>query len=170
VLPRIGDKVKAVKVVNDVQEDVSRYFATVTLVNTVVGTVAGTIAWYWELPAPLLIGVLAGLFNYVPYVGAVTNVLLLTLASCATYSALGDILVPPVTFAAFAALEGNFITPLIVGKRTQLNPVTVVFGLLFWAWLWGIAGMVLAIPMLLVIKGFAVHIERLDAVNEFLSR
>ncbi len=170
VLPRIRDKVKAVKVVNAVQEDVSRYFATVTLINIVVGTITGAIAWYWELPAPLLLGVLAALFNFVPYLGAIANVLLLLLASGAAYTDFSEIFAAPAVFSVVAALEGNIITPLIVGRRTQLNAVTVVFGLVFWAWVWGIAGMVLAIPLLLVVKGFATHIERLEAVNEFMGR
>ncbi len=92
VLPRIRDKVKAVKVVHAVQEDVGRYFATVTLINIVVGTIAGGIAWYWELPAPLLLAVLVALFNYVPYLGAIANVLLLLLASGAAYTDFGEIL------------------------------------------------------------------------------
>lgn len=170
VLPRVRDKVKAVRVVNAVQEDVGRYLATVTLVNIVVGFIVGAIAWYWDLPAPLLLGVVAALLNYVPYLGAVANVLLLLLASGATYTAFGEIFAAPAAFSAIAALEGNVVTPLIVGRRTQLNAVTVVFGLVFWAWVWGIVGMVLAIPMLLVLKGFATHIERLEAVNAFMSR
>jgi len=170
VLPRIRDKMKAVKVVNAVQEDVGRYFATVTLINIVVGTIAGVIAWYWELPAPLLLAVLVALFNFVPYLGAIANVLLLLLASGAAHTAFAEVLAAPAAFSVVAALEGNIITPLIVGRRTQLNAVTVVFGLVFWFWVWGIAGMVLAIPLLLVMKGFATHIERLGAVNEFMGR
>jgi predicted PurR-regulated permease PerM len=170
VLPRIRDKMKAVKVVRAVQEDVGRYFATVTLINIVVGTIAGGIAWYWELPAPLLLAVLVALFNFVPYLGAIANVLLLLLASGAAHTAFAEVLAAPAAFSVVAALEGNFITPLIVGRRTQLNAVTVVFGLVFWFWVWGIAGMVLAIPLLLVVKGFATHIERLGAVNEFMGR
>ncbi|HEX9300736.1 MAG TPA: AI-2E family transporter [Casimicrobiaceae bacterium] len=170
VLPRIRDKMKAVKVVNAVQEDVGRYFATVTLINIVVGTIAGVIAWYWELPAPLLLAVLVALFNFVPYLGAIANVLLLLLASGAAHTAFAEVLAAPAAFSVVAALEGNIITPLIVGRRTQLNAVTVVFGLVFWFWVWGIAGMVLAIPLLLVVKGFATHIERLGAVNEFMGR
>lgn len=170
VLPRIRDKVKAVKVVNAVQEDVSRYLGTVTLINAALGAVAGTISWYWELPAPLLWAVLVAAFNFVPYVGAVVNVLLLLAASAATYATLGEILTPPALFALVTAIEGHLITPMIVGRRTQLNAVVVVVGLLFWAWVWGIAGLVLAVPLLLVIKGFAAHIERLEPINEFMGR
>lgn len=170
VLPRVRDKVRAVRVVRAVQEDVGRYLATVTLINIVVGFLVGAIAWYWDLPAPLLLGVVAALLNYVPYVGAIANVLLLLLASGATYTAFGEIFAAPAAFSAIAALEGNVVTPLIVGRRTQLNAVTVVFGLVFWAWVWGLVGMVLAIPMLLVLKGFAMHVERLEAVNAFMSR
>jgi predicted PurR-regulated permease PerM len=170
VLPRIRDKVKAVQVVNSVQEDVSRYLGTVTLINMVMGTLAGLIAMYFELPAPLLIGVLVALFNYAPYVGAVANVLLLLLASAAVYPGLGEVILPPLAYAILAVIEGQLVTPVIVGRRTQLNAVTVVFGLVFWSWVWGIPGLALAIPLLLVLKGFATHIERLEAVSEFMGR
>ena len=170
VLPRIRDKLKALKVVNSVQEDVGRYFATVTLVNIVMGVIAGAIATYFELPAPLLLAVLVGLFNYFPYVGAIVNTLLLLLAAAAVYTSIGEAVLPPAIYALVALVEGHLVTPVIVGRRTQLNAVTVVFGLVFWAWVWGIPGMALAIPLLLVIKGFAMHIERLEAVGAFMGR
>ncbi len=170
VLPRIRDKLKALKVVNSVQEDVSRYFATVTLINVVMGAIAGTIATWFELPAPMLLAVLVALINYVPYLGGIVNTLLLLLAAAAVYPSIGEVLLPPLAYAACALVEGHFLTPLIVGRRTQLNAVTVVFGVVFWAWAWGIPGMALAIPILLVIKGFAMHIERLEAVGEFMGR
>ena len=170
VLPRIRDKLKALKVVNSVQEDVGRYFATVTLINVVMGTIAGAIATWFELPAPMLLAVLVTLIQYIPYLGGIVNTLLLLLASAAVYPSLGEVILPPLTYAVCALVEGHFLTPLVVGKRTQLNAVTVVFGLVFWAWAWGIPGMALAIPILLVIKGFAMHIERLEAVGEFMGR
>ena len=170
VLPRIRDKLKALKVVNSVQEDVGRYFATVTLVNVVMGAIAGAIGAWFELPSPMLLAVLVALINYVPYLGGVVNTLLLLVAGAAVYPALGEAILPPLIYAVCAIVEGHFLTPLIVGRRTQLNAVTVVFGLVFWAWVWGIPGMALAIPLLLVVKGFAMHIERLEAVGEFMGR
>ncbi len=170
VLPRIRDKLKALKVVNSVQDDVGRYFATVTLINVAMGVIAGAIATWFELPAPMLIAVLVTLIQYIPYLGGIANTLLLLLAAAAVYPSLGEVILPPLVYAACALVEGNFVTPLVVGKRTQLNAVTVVFGLVFWAWAWGIPGMALAIPILLVIKGFAMHIERLEAVGEFMGR
>jgi predicted PurR-regulated permease PerM len=170
VLPRIRDKLKALKVVNSVQEDVGRYFATVTLINVGMGVIAGAIATWFELPAPMLIAVLVTLIQYIPYLGGIVNTLLLLLAAAAVYPSLGEVILPPLVYAACALVEGHFLTPLVVGKRTQLNAVTVVFGLVFWAWAWGIPGMALAIPILLVIKGFAMHIERLEAVGEFMGR
>jgi len=170
VLPRVRNKVKAVRVVKAVQEDISRYFVTVTLINAGLGTTAGLIAWYWELPSPLLWAVVVAVLNYLPYVGAVANVTLLLAASAATYATLPEILVPPAVFAAIVVVEGQFVTPLAIGRRTQLNAVTVVVGLLFWAWAWGIAGLVLAVPLLLVVKGFAAHVEQLEAINEFIGK
>jgi predicted PurR-regulated permease PerM len=78
--------------------------------------------------------------------------------------------VPPAIYAVLAVIEGQLVTPVVVGRRTQLNAVTVVFGLVFWAWVWGIPGLALAIPLLLVLKGFATHIDRLEAVSEFMGR
>ncbi len=170
VLPRIRDKLKALKVVNSVQEDVGRYFATVTLVNVVMGGIAGAIGTWFELPAPMLLAVLVTLINYVPYLGGIVNTLLLLVAATAVYPSLGETMLPPLAYAVCALIEGHFVTPLIVGRRTQLNAVTVVFGLVFWAWVWGIPGMALAIPLLLVVKGFAMHIERLEAIGEFMGR
>ena len=170
VLPRIRDKLKALKVVNSVQEDVGRYFATVTLVNVVMGAIAGAIGTWFELPSPMLLAVLVALINYIPYLGGIVNTLLLVIAAAAVYPSIGEAILPPLVYAVCALVEGHFITPLIVGRRTQLNAVTVVFGLVFWAWVWGIPGMALAIPLLLVVKGFAMHIERLEAVGEFMGR
>ncbi len=169
VLPRIRDKVNAVRIARTVQEEVSHYFVTVTLINVALGTVIGLVCWYFELPNALLWGAIVAAFNFVPYIGPLASFTLILIASAANFSTLAEALVVPLVFAGITLVEGQVITPMIVGRRVALNPVIVFAGLLFWAWLWGVAGMILAIPILLVAKIWAQHTAALAQWSEFLG-
>jgi predicted PurR-regulated permease PerM len=169
VLPRIRDKVSAVRIVRAVQEELSHYFATVTLINLALGSVIGTICWYFELPNALLWGAIVALFNFVPYVGPLASFTLISIASAASYSTLSEAVVVPLLFASITLLEGQLLTPMIVGRRVALNPVVVFVGLMFWAWLWGVAGMILAVPIMLVAKIWAQNTQALAQWSEFLG-
>jgi len=168
-LPRIRDKVNAVRIVRTVQDEVSHYFATVTLINLALGTAVGVICWYFELPNALLWGALVALFNFVPYVGPLASFTLISIASFGTFATVSEALVVPVLFACITLAEGQVVTPMIVGRRVELSPVVVVVSLLFWAWLWGIAGMILAVPIMLVVKIWAQRTEALAPWSEFLG-
>lgn len=169
VLPRIRDKVNAVRIVRTVQDEVSHYFVTVLLINVTLGTVIGFLCYFFELPNALLWGAVVALFNFVPYVGPLASFALISLASAANFSTLSEAIVVPLAFAGITLLEGQLITPMIVGRRVALNPVVVFVGLLFWAWLWGVAGMILAVPIMLVVKIWAQHTQALAAWSEFLG-
>jgi predicted PurR-regulated permease PerM len=169
VLPRIRDKVSAVRIVRTVQEQLSHYFVTVGLINLVLGAVIGSICWYFELPNALLWGAIVTLFNFVPYVGPLASFALISVASAANFSTIADALVVPLLFAAITLAEGQVITPMIVGRRVALNPVVVFAGLMFWAWIWGVAGMILAVPILLVAKIWAENTRALAQWSEFLG-
>ncbi len=168
-LPRIRDKFNAVRIVRTVQDEVSHYFITVTLINVALGTVIGLVCWYFELPNALLWGAIVTTFNFVPYVGPLASFMLITIASAAKFATLSEALVVPLLFACITIAEGQVITPMIVGRRVALNPVVVVVSLLFWAWLWGVAGMVLAVPIMLVVKIWAQRTETLAQWSEFLG-
>jgi predicted PurR-regulated permease PerM len=169
VIPRIRDKMNAVRIVRTVQGEVSHYFLTVTIINIALGAVVGLICWYFALPNALLWGSLVTALNYLPYIGPIVNCVLLATASAAHFSSLGEALVVPLLFAGITIIEGQLITPAIVGKRVALNPVVVFAGLLFWGWLWGVPGMMLAIPLLLVAKIWAQHTAALEQWAEFLG-
>jgi predicted PurR-regulated permease PerM len=76
----------------------------------------------------------------------------------------------PLTYYLLTAAEGCVVTPVLLGRRLILNPVVIFLGLVFWGWLWGIAGMLLAVPLLAIFKIFCDHIKPLEPVGEFLGR
>ena len=169
VLPRFEDKKIAVTIVHEVQHDISHYLLTITLINIGLG-VATSITMFWlGMPNPLLWGVMAASFNFIPYLGAVASAVILTLVALFTFEELVRILLVPGVFLVLTALEGGFVTPAIVGRRLTLNPVAIFIWLTFWGWLWGVPGMLLAVPMLAILKIICDHIQPLNAVGEFLG-
>jgi predicted PurR-regulated permease PerM len=169
VLPTLEDKKRAVDIARQLQRDLSRYLATVTLINLGLGVAVGVAMYLLGLPNPMLWGVMATVLNFVPYLGAIVGILVIGLVSALTFDGVGPILLPPLVYFLLTATEGYFVTPLILGRRLTLNPVMILLSLLLWGWLWGIAGAVLAVPMLAVIKILCDHIEPLHPLGEFLG-
>ena len=94
----------------------------------------------------------------------------LTLAALHTFTAAGEIIAVPAAFFVLVLLEGQVLNPLIVGRRLQCNPVMVFTSLALWGWLWGVAGLIVAVPLLVVLKAFAQHLPSFTPLAEFLSR
>jgi predicted PurR-regulated permease PerM len=113
---------------------------------------------------------MVGVLNFIPYLGATVNLIVLTLVAILTFSDLRRALLVPGLFFGLATLEGNFITPMILGRRLTLNPVVIFITLIFWGWMWGIPGALLAIPMLSTAKIICDRIEPLAPIGEFLGR
>jgi predicted PurR-regulated permease PerM len=125
--------------------------------------------WALGMPSPMLWGAMACLLNFIPYLGALTVIVTVTVVAAATFNSIGHALLVPFVYFVLATLEGNFVTPWIIGRRMTLNPVMIFIGLTFWGWLWGIAGVLLAVPMLVMFKIFCDHIEPLAPIGEFLG-
>jgi predicted PurR-regulated permease PerM len=122
-----------------------------------------------DMPNPLLWGVMAGCFNFMPYLGAMCSTLILTLVAIFTFDGLGRALLVPGVFIGLTILEGFLVTPTLVGHRLTLNPVAIFIWLAFWGWLWSIPGMLLAVPLLATLKITCDHIRPLHPVGEFLG-
>ena len=170
VLPIFRDKVRAVTVVRTVQRDVATYFASVAIINTGLGVGVTLLTWGFGLPMPWFWGALVALLNFVPYIGAATSALLLLLAGMAFTDSTSQALLLVTCFVGITFVEGQLINPMLVGKRLALNHTVVFVALLFWGWLWGIGGMLLAVPLLIIIKKFADQTPGWEAVAEFLAR
>jgi predicted PurR-regulated permease PerM len=114
-------------------------------------------------------GALVAVLNFIPFFGAFTGIICMTLGAVLSFDSLGYALLFPAAYLLIAALEGNFITPWVMGRSLTLNPVIVLLSLTFWGWLWGISGIVLAVPILAAFKIFCAHIKPMEPVAEFLS-
>jgi predicted PurR-regulated permease PerM len=143
-------KLRFLKIMRDIERNLAGYLTVVTMVNTVLGTIVALGAWLIGLPNPVIFGMLAGLLNYVPYVGPAIMVIVLFGVGLVTFPSLGQAFIAPIVLIALTTTEGHFITPTIVGRRLTLNPLLVFLALAFWTWLWGPIGAVLAVPLSII--------------------
>jgi predicted PurR-regulated permease PerM len=169
VIPRLEDKRRTVEIAREIEGSISRYLGTVTLINLGLGAVVAMATWMLDLPNPLLWGTMVACLHFVPYLGAIVGLTAMTLASVLSFDSLGWAMLSPGIYLALAIIEGNFITPFVLGRSLTLNPIVVLIGLIFWGWIWGILGTVLAVPILATFKILCNHIKPLDGVGAFLS-
>lgn len=169
VLPHSGDKRKAVEVARATEGAVSAYLFTALLVNVGEGIVVALILWALKMPSPLLWGVMVAAVEFVPYLGALTAVVVLGLAGLTTFDNVGHALMIPGSFLAVNLIQANLVTPVLLGHRLTLNPVAIFIGLTFFFWIWGVSGAFLAVPLLATLKIFCDNIQSLAALGEFLG-
>ena len=167
--PRLGDKKRAVSIMRDIEAHISRYLLTITAINIGLGIAVGTTVHFLGLRNPIMWGVMVAAFNFIPYLGALTGIICMTLGAVLSFDSLGYALIFPASYLLLAILEGNFITPFVLGRSLTLNPVVILVALAFWGWMWGISGMILAVPILATFKIFCDHIEPMAPIAEFLS-
>lgn len=168
VLPRFKDKRKAVDISQQVERDISSYLLTITAMNASVGVSTGLVAQWTGLGDPLLWGTLVFILNYIPILGPAMSFAVLVLAG--EMAVLDGIaLMPAILYLVIHALEAMLITPMMLAKRFTLNPVLVILSLLFWYWMWGVAGAILAMPMLTIAKIICDRVEPLKPVGHVLE-
>jgi predicted PurR-regulated permease PerM len=151
-----------------IQEQVSIYLLTFVLINGGLAVATTGAMFLLEMPNPALWGVLAGLLNFLPYLGPTIMTIVVGAVALVTFSTWFQILAPPLIYFAMTAVEGNFVTPTIMGKRLTLNPMMIFLSVFFWGWLWGIVGVFVAIPMLGTIKIVSKNINSLKPLREVL--
>lgn len=169
VTPKLRDKKRAVSIMRDIQSGISHYLLTCTIINTILGVVAAVAMYFLGMPNPVLWGALVGLLNFAPYIGPAMSLVVLTLVALLSFPTLGQALLVPLVVFGINILEGQLITPHIIGRRLALSPVVVFTSIVVWGWLWGIPGALMAIP---IVAAFKVICERIDAFNpiaDFIS-
>jgi predicted PurR-regulated permease PerM len=169
-LTPLGRHRQAELVLSETEHQVSIYLATVTLINLALGGAVAVALYFLQVPNPVLWGVLAAVLNFVPYFGALVGVVIVGLMSALTFDTLAVAAVPPAVYFGLTSLEGSFITPMFLGRRFSLNPVVIVLWLLLWGWMWGIAGALLATPLLTVLRILCDHVESMAPLSELLDR
>lgn len=143
-------RLRALRIINDIEANLSAYLLTVTGINVAVGLVAMGIAFAMGLPGPVVWGAAAFVLNYIPYIGPGIVVIGLFGAGLLAFSTILAALAAPAMFVAFTFVEGHFLTPAIVGRRLLMHPLAVFLSLAFWSWLWGPVGAFLATPLLII--------------------
>lgn len=151
-------RLRTLKIMNDLEHNLTSYLSVVAVINSVVGLGAGLITYFVGLPNPVAWGVLGFILNFVPYIGALMMELILLALGLVAFPSLSHALLAPLLYLGFTMLEGHFITPAIMGRRLTLNPLTVFLSLVFWTWLWGPVGAFLAVPILIVLLVVSSHV------------
>ncbi len=159
IVPNFRHKKHAVAIVRSIQTEVSHYILTTALINITLGTLTAGMLWLLHVPDPLLWGSIAMVANFIPYVGAITTTTILLLVGLINFRELGQAVLPAVLFACITVVEGNMITPMILGRRMRVSPVAILIWLLLWGFLWGIPGALLAVPMLTSAKLIAERVR-----------
>ena len=169
VLPRFSSKRQVVDIAQQIESDISAYLATITIMNAAVGIATGLAMWLTGVGDPILWGSVAFLLNYVPILGPALGVLLFLFAGLLTHDPLWQALLPAGLYLGFHLIEGESVTPMLLARRFTLNPVLVVISLVFWFWMWGVTGAILAVPMLAIAKIICDRIQSLAAFGHFLE-
>ncbi|MGB3626640.1 MAG: AI-2E family transporter [Henriciella sp.] len=162
-------KRKSLRIAREMEDQLSTYFLTITAINLVLGLVIGTAMWLLGMPDPVFFGVAAFALNFIPYIGSIFGIGLAFIMAIVTYDNFWLSLAPPFVYWLINSAEGQFLTPVAVGRRLRLNAVAVFISLAFWAWLWSFVGMFLSTPMLIALKAFSERTPELDWLNTFLE-
>jgi predicted PurR-regulated permease PerM len=170
VTPDREDKVRVVGILRTIQREVGRYFATITLVNIGLGIATGLALWALDVPTPIVWGVAVALLNFLPYLGPLIATVVLTAVGLLTSDGLWGMLAPPAAFLLLNFIEDQLILPFLLGRSLRLNPVVIFLWVLVWAWMWGIGGLLLAVPLLVAVRICAERVPRFRPLAVVLSR
>jgi predicted PurR-regulated permease PerM len=169
IMPNFEHKRRAVEISQQVEQDISIYLYTIIAMNGLVGAAVGLAMWLCGLPDPALWGALALILNFVPILGPLFGVGLFVLVGFMEFSSVGQALLPAAIYLGIHVIEGEVLTPSLLARRFTLNPVAVILSLIFWYWMWGVPGAVLAVPMLAIVKILCDRIEPFRAFGHFLE-
>jgi predicted PurR-regulated permease PerM len=140
------------RVIQEVVDATSTYLGTITLINIGLGALTALALWWLQMPSPIMWGGIVAVANYIPYLGPIVCALLLFVGGLMTFPDVWGALLPPAAFISFHLIEANFFTPMVVGHRLTISPLSILVSLSFWAWIWGTTGALLAVPLLIIMK------------------
>lgn len=153
----------------EIEASLGAYLGAITLINAVLGILIGLVMWLWDMPSPLLFGLGGFLLNFIPYIGAIAGVIISTIVALIMFEDLFTPILVGVSYLSLTAIEGQLVTPYFVSRRLKLNEVVVFMTVALWAWLWSVLGMVVAVPVLVVLRVLASHIEGMQKLGNFLA-
>ena len=172
LLPDRQQKRVTVDILQSIEHEMSRYVLTISVINALVGlALAGALYWMggFEADEAMLWGTMAALLNYAPYVGPLIGILVMLVMGFVNFDELWQSLAPAAVYLGLHTLEGQFITPIVLGARMALSPLILILALMVFGWLWGIIGLLLAVPLLVCVKIVLTKIDGMDGWARLLE-
>ena len=162
---QVDSSLKAARVLREVQDRVAAYIITVGMINSGVGVIVAVGAWLMGLDAPIMWGGLAALLNFLPYIGPILMIGLLSLFGLGTADSVFVGLIPALAYLGLHTVEANVITPTVLGARFTMNPVMILLALSYFSWIWGVTGALLSVPLLLTLTALVDHLGKPNLIG-----
>jgi predicted PurR-regulated permease PerM len=169
MLPTVAEKRATIKMVRTFHRDIARYLFLITCLSVALGVVTGLALRWLGMPNPVLWAAVVAILNYVPYLGPALCLVILTPVAILSIDPLGQALLVPAVFLVLNIIEGELLTTIVVGKYFTLNPIVVFLGILFWGWLWGVVGALIAVPILVSFRIFCMHVPALRPLCDLIG-
>ena len=171
LLPGRQQQKLTVEILQSIEREISRYVLTITVINMVVGLVFAGALMLLDVPMAeaLMWGTMAALLNFAPYVGPLIGIIVMLLMGFVTFDDVWQSLLPAGIYLLLHTLEGQILTPIVLGKRMAISPLMLILALMVFGWLWGIIGLLLAVPLLVCVKLVLERIEGLEGWARLLE-
>lgn len=168
--PGFTSKRHAAETWRDAERKLARYFLVTTIINIGLGVAVGLSLWALGMQSPALWGVAAALLNFIPFAGLFIGATALLLVSIVTFDTVVLAMLPPAAYLAINLIEANFITPSLIGNRMKIAPIAVILALAYCGWVWGVIGLLIAVPLLVLMKAVSDETDRFITIRRLLSR
>ncbi|QDT11923.1 AI-2E family transporter [Planctomycetes bacterium K23_9] len=169
-LPTFGSKRRFIETLENVQDALSSYLAWVTAINAGLGCCIAFAMWMLGMPSPLLWGVAAMLLNFIPIVGALIGIAMVFFVAIVNFDHASYAFIVAGTYLTLTTLEGQFITPMLLGKSMELSSVLVFLSVVVWGWMWGMMGVFLAVPILITVTMISQKTDAMSPLSAMLGR
>jgi predicted PurR-regulated permease PerM len=167
--PTLTKKKITVQIMDEINKQISNFLVVQVITSAIVGALTAVALWWFGVEQYLVWGLLAGVFNSIPYLGPIIVTGALAVITFMQFNDVAKTLYVSGTALAITSLEGWLLTPMLMSRAAQMNPVAIFVGLLFWSWIWGVMGTILAVPMLMMLKAVCDRVEDLQPVGELLG-
>jgi predicted PurR-regulated permease PerM len=168
-LPNLRSRIQLLGVIEKVQDGLGRYLAQVTAINFCLGVAVSIATWLLGMPSPLVWGVMAMTLNFIPIVGAFIGVLIIFFVALVNFEAAYYAFVVAGVYGALTAIEGQLITPSILGRSMEMSPILVFLSIAVWGWMWGLIGVFLSVPILIAVRLTSEQYESLTTMATVLG-
>ena len=167
--PTLTKKKITVQIMDEINAQISNFLVVQVITSAIVGVATAAALWWLGVEQYLVWGLIAGIFNSIPYVGPILVSGALAVIAFMQFNDVTRTVYVAGTTLVITSLEGWLLTPVLMSRAAQMNPVAIFVGLLFWSWVWGVMGTILAVPMLMMVKAVCDRVEDLQPLGELLG-